>query len=107
LIGAIDGAVTGQIAGGQIGGRSIAFWQSGCISPLTHWQMHDAVAPWLPIARKRIAHGNVQIRRFTKAPKRRFAGDPTGKDGRPQAILRLSAVFPPPSAAVLLFPRAI
>jgi hypothetical protein len=85
LIGAIDGALTGQIAGGQIGGRSIAFWQSGCISPLTHWQMHDAIAPWLPIARKRITHDN----------------------GRPQAILRPSAAFPPPSAAVLLFPRAI
>lgn len=52
MIGAIDGALTGQIAGGQIGGRSIAFWQSGCICPLTHWQMQDAVAPWLPAAHK-------------------------------------------------------
>jgi hypothetical protein len=32
-MGAIDGAMVGQIVGGQIGGRSIAFWQSGSICP--------------------------------------------------------------------------
>jgi hypothetical protein len=34
----------GQIVGGQIGGRSIEFSHSGCIAPLTHWQVHPASA---------------------------------------------------------------
>ena len=41
-MGAMDGPAMGQIVGGQIGGRSIEFWQSGCIWPLTHWQTHSA-----------------------------------------------------------------
>jgi hypothetical protein len=43
-IGAIDGVTIGQIAGGQIGGRSIELSQSGRMFPLTHWQMHSALA---------------------------------------------------------------
>jgi hypothetical protein len=38
------GAVIGQIVGGQIGGRSIALSQSGCMLPFTHWQVHPAQA---------------------------------------------------------------
>ena len=44
LIGVIDGDKIGQIVGGQIGGKSMAFWQRGCICPLTHCQMHSALA---------------------------------------------------------------
>lgn len=42
LIGVIDGAANGHIAGGQIGGRSIALLHSGCMLPSTHWQVQDA-----------------------------------------------------------------
>ena len=44
MIGAIDGAVIGQIAGGQIGGRSIELLHIGCISPSTQRQTHAAWA---------------------------------------------------------------
>jgi hypothetical protein len=36
LIGAIDGDAIGQRVAGHIGGKSIEFWQSGCIFPSTH-----------------------------------------------------------------------
>jgi hypothetical protein len=35
----------GQILGGQMGGRSIELLQSGCTSPLTHWQIQWADDP--------------------------------------------------------------
>jgi hypothetical protein len=43
-MGAIDGVMIGQTAGGQMGGRSIAPLQSGCICPLAHWQLQSAHA---------------------------------------------------------------
>ncbi|MFB6451199.1 hypothetical protein [Bradyrhizobium tunisiense] len=36
LIGVNDGDMIGHIVCGQIGGRSIEFWQMGCILPSTH-----------------------------------------------------------------------
>jgi len=39
-----EGEAIGQIVGGQIGGRSIELSQSGCMCPLTHWQVQPAVA---------------------------------------------------------------
>jgi hypothetical protein len=44
LIGAIDGPSIGQMRGGQIGGMSIVLLHNGCISPSTHWHVHDASA---------------------------------------------------------------
>ena len=44
LIGAIEGVAIGQMRGGQIGGISSELVHSGCISPSTHWQVHDASA---------------------------------------------------------------
>ncbi|MDE1933488.1 hypothetical protein [Bradyrhizobium sp.] len=64
MIGAIDGAVIGQMVAGQIGGKSIELWQSGCMCPSTHSQMHSAVALPPLIARKRRAHNITQIRRL-------------------------------------------
>ena len=54
-MGAIDGAMVGQIVGGQIGGRSIAFWQSGSICPSMHWQTHSASALQIPSSRNATA----------------------------------------------------
>lgn len=54
-MGAIDGAMVGQIVGGQIGGRSIAFWQSGSICPSMHWQAHSASALQIPSSRNATA----------------------------------------------------
>ena len=54
-MGAIDGAMLGQIVGGQIGCRSIAFWQSGSICPSMHWQTHSASALQIPSNRNAAA----------------------------------------------------
>jgi hypothetical protein len=44
LNGATDGDMIGQIVLGQIGGKSLALSQCGCIWPLTHWQVQPALA---------------------------------------------------------------
>jgi len=45
----------GQTVGGQIGGRSIAFWHNGCIRPFTHWQMQSALVCEVSVIVKIIA----------------------------------------------------
>lgn len=71
-MGAIDGAMVGQIVGGQIGGRSIAFWQSGSICPSVHWQTHSASA--LQIPRSRNATAASCTRMFESLPPSLVAG---------------------------------